>query len=214
MRERTKAGVSNLNEAAMMWSTPSSHDGRRPGNDDTSTQGRNLKREAEALNWPPPRVSMAGETYEHKKARSDKWDRPGGADLKGVAQNWPTPTPTEAPNTNANQKNMPPSLGNAAEMWSMPATDEPGLDQQARLWKSSFPLDPTTPTPGAVSSSDGPPSRQRLNPLFVSWLMGWPIWWILPLPIVLPPSGSPETAWSHYRQRLRGAYSALALGSE
>lgn len=29
------------------WSTPSAHDGRRPGSDDGSTQGRNLKREAE-----------------------------------------------------------------------------------------------------------------------------------------------------------------------
>lgn len=31
------------------WSTPSAHDGRRPGADDTSTQGRNLKREAEGF---------------------------------------------------------------------------------------------------------------------------------------------------------------------
>jgi hypothetical protein len=31
------------------WSTPSTHDGRRPGPDDTSTQGRNLKREAESF---------------------------------------------------------------------------------------------------------------------------------------------------------------------
>jgi hypothetical protein len=29
------------------WSTPSAHDGRRPGSDAASTQGRNLKREAE-----------------------------------------------------------------------------------------------------------------------------------------------------------------------
>jgi hypothetical protein len=50
MRERTGAGVSNLNETAEHWETPNAHDGRRPGSDDTSTQGRNLKREAE--NWP------------------------------------------------------------------------------------------------------------------------------------------------------------------
>lgn len=37
-----------------LWSTASSHDGRRPGSDATSTQGRNLKREAETLLWRTP----------------------------------------------------------------------------------------------------------------------------------------------------------------
>jgi hypothetical protein len=31
------------------WSTPNAHDGRRPGSDEGSTQGRNLKREAESF---------------------------------------------------------------------------------------------------------------------------------------------------------------------
>ena len=34
---------------AEAWATPNAHDGRRPGSDATSTQDRNLKREAEAL---------------------------------------------------------------------------------------------------------------------------------------------------------------------
>ena len=35
-----------------VWATPSAHDGRRPGSDATSTQGANLKRDAEA--WATP----------------------------------------------------------------------------------------------------------------------------------------------------------------
>jgi DNA (cytosine-5)-methyltransferase 1 len=42
-----------LDQQARFWSTPSSHDGRRPGSDEKSTQERNLKRECEQ--WPTPR---------------------------------------------------------------------------------------------------------------------------------------------------------------
>lgn len=41
-----------LEGLAKQWSTPSAHDGRRPGADIHSTQGRNLNREA--AQWPTP----------------------------------------------------------------------------------------------------------------------------------------------------------------
>lgn len=40
--------VDQLARQVNRWSTPSAHDGRRPGSDSTSTQDRNLKREGEA----------------------------------------------------------------------------------------------------------------------------------------------------------------------
>jgi hypothetical protein len=40
---------------AKAWATPTWHDGRRPGSDATSTQGRNLKRESEAWGTPTSR---------------------------------------------------------------------------------------------------------------------------------------------------------------
>lgn len=40
---------------ARNWSTPTGHDGRRPGSDETSTQGRNLKRESEMWSIPTTR---------------------------------------------------------------------------------------------------------------------------------------------------------------
>lgn len=63
-REREKEKHQNgngfgltLGAAVSMWSTPSAHDGRRPGSDATSTQGRNLKRESEA--WAIPNARDA-----------------------------------------------------------------------------------------------------------------------------------------------------------
>lgn len=55
-------GFVNIRKAAT-WATPSSHDGRRPGSDATSTQGRNLKRETEA--WPTPRTNKWGPPDSH-----------------------------------------------------------------------------------------------------------------------------------------------------
>jgi hypothetical protein len=52
MRDRTGAGVSNLNEVAAMWATPNAHDVRRPGADLKSTQGANLSREASLWDFP------------------------------------------------------------------------------------------------------------------------------------------------------------------
>jgi hypothetical protein len=40
----------NLVVNALTWPTANAHDGRRPGSDETSTQGANLKRDAER--WP------------------------------------------------------------------------------------------------------------------------------------------------------------------
>lgn len=61
-----------LETAADMWPTPNAHDGRRPGSDATSTQGRNLKREAE-----------------------EQWSTPTSRDWKGATE------PSEAVPTNS-----------------------------------------------------------------------------------------------------------------
>ena len=79
------------------WPTANAHDGRRPGHDDDSTQGMNLKREAE--NWPTPgaAVSNEGETPETWQARADKIKEQGingngaGMPLAIAAQLWQSP---------------------------------------------------------------------------------------------------------------------------
>jgi hypothetical protein len=67
------------------WSTPNAHDGRRPGSDEASTQGRNLKREAE---------SFVADT-EHSNGGGNLSSTPkhtGGIDLEGAAELWQTPS--------------------------------------------------------------------------------------------------------------------------
>jgi hypothetical protein len=65
-RERCKATAQNGNgfgltvaQAASQWATPNAHDGRRPGSEMGSTQGANLKRDAEAFLEPGRQVLKA-----------------------------------------------------------------------------------------------------------------------------------------------------------
>ena len=56
-----------LGIAAQMWSTPNAHDGRRPGPDIHSTQGRNLSREAaEWIGRPDLTMPRAGDSGSSK----------------------------------------------------------------------------------------------------------------------------------------------------
>ena len=48
-------------------------------------------------------------------------------------------------------------------------------------------------------------ARRRLNPLFVGWLMGWPIGHAL--------CACSETEFIHWQQRMRGALSLLHMAS-
>ena len=61
-----------------------------------------------------------------------------------------------------------------------------------------------TSTDGSASSPSDPTSRRRrkLNPLFVEWLMGWPIGWTSLAPL---GSGSRATEWFRSRRHLLGA---------
>lgn len=85
-------------------------------------------------------------------------------------------------------------------------------------------------SPPGQETSDGAASsktRRTLNPLFVEWLMGWPVNWTWPFPHTDSPSqapmnisdgrsasepigcGSAGTAWSLWKLRMRGELSRL-----
>jgi hypothetical protein len=66
----------------------------------------------------------------------------------------------------------------------------------------SFPQDPPTLQDGSESSTPTPASPRRLNPRFVSYLMGWPL-------LGATTSDCSETAWSRYKQRMRSRYCGL-----
>lgn len=69
----------------MTWATPNAHDGRRPGSDDTSTQGANLKRDAEL--WTTPQAHDERGGYPHRAERGT--NRGGCANLADEVTAWP-----------------------------------------------------------------------------------------------------------------------------
>lgn len=215
------AAVDSLTGAAGLWRTPA---GQEPGISGERLDGGDGHR---AYDKTTGRLAQYGITQQ-----AEMWSTPQEDDAnnaygrvtgaqKGLARdavnNWPTPAAVEMPNSNANQKNMPPSLHGAAEAWQTPKSPdggntsrghdrkgEPLLDGQARSWASpksrdwkggqgakprqspdldkmaesrSFLPHPTTLTDGQPSSENVPTLRRRLNPMFVEWLMGWPIGW-------------------------------------
>jgi DNA (cytosine-5)-methyltransferase 1 len=171
------------------WDTPQAHDGHRPGSDAASTQGSNLKRQAEE--WPTPASSW----FDRGQTDSETWKkRQAERKAKGLAQFadplhvtakiWPTPTARDyrAPNLKTYEERDGASKGeqlpnfvehNFPLFLQDPAGGELAIPAQS-------PLTPT-PEPGSTSCESGlisrPQSKRRLNPRFVEWLMGWPPGW-------------------------------------
>lgn len=110
--------------------------------------------------------------------------------LEGEAQNWPTPNSRDWKDTGT----LPPweeGLGRFATR----------RDQLARVAQHSFHPDLTTSTCGPECS----PKHRRLNPRFVSWLIGLPPCWS----IARIGSGPSATELSHWLRLSRFALSRL-----
>ena len=147
-KESGRHSGTTLTDASKKWATATAHDGRRPGVEDSSTQGRNLQREANL--WEHPKIDR----QENGK--------------------YPTPSASEY------GTNQGGAAGRVGEI-------RPSL----RTWASS-PQAPTTPSDGSPRSDERGSSRRRLNPAFVSWLMGYPWYWMRAEPI---NSAAPVTRW-------------------
>ena len=155
--------------------------------------------------WPTPRVTDTQGAGEHGD---------GGNDLRTEAEQWQMPG-TDSFRSRGGEYVDEAGLDRQARMWRSP-TSRDWKGESAESWRTretgdltptladkvlSLPL-PTTPKDGQPSSESAPTSRRRLNPLFVEWLMGWPIGWTSLAPL---GSGSPATESSRSRRRSRGA---------
>jgi len=90
----------SLETWAKDWPTPNAHEGRRPGSDATSTQGANLKRDAEA--WATPQA-RDWRSEQHQKTDEEQYGtrgRPlgrqvlratGAGSIRGSGPLWQTP---------------------------------------------------------------------------------------------------------------------------
>jgi hypothetical protein len=178
------------------WATPSASDPER--GDRSRLCAADLKAgmdiNTQARNWQTP----ATDSFRSRGgARKDEM----GLDQQARKSNWPTPDASvmndgeSATSRKARQAVLKEKRynGNGAGMPLAIASLTDAIRQV------SFLPDPETSMHGDQSSPTVPTSRRRLNPAFVSWLMGWPIHWVIREPI---PSGCSETELYLSRQRM------------
>lgn len=139
------------------------------------------------------------------------WPAPTGYATKGGL--WPTATAQDQKGPSRHGQYHPhPSLPMAAKMWPEPGRDS-GLPEEGHpvdgylgrvagspnLAQSVVEHSHQAPTIQESGHTCSPVCR-RLNPLFVEWLMGWPLGWTLFSLGVLSFESS-ATAWSHWQQQ-------------
>ena len=216
-RQRAKSAQVTGGKDCSSWPTARGEDsescGNHPGATDSLTGAAKL--------WTTPCQDDTG-------ARHKKYGQGGTAlsmqvGLLGEAKNWPTPKPRDTKGqSQRRQHGLMDALPNMAFHCSLPAqpTSTPGdgclSDGQNSnpLWTTPASADSVGSTGGTTEKGGGKTLRKdtsnfagstkrRLNPLFVSWLMGFPPqWFIASLPCGRQEMGS-------YLCRQRGRLSAL-----
>ncbi|GKS87000.1 hypothetical protein AVMA1855_22630 [Acidovorax sp. SUPP1855] len=116
--------------------------------------------------------------------------------LTGQAQNWPTPTAHDgrrpSPDVKSTQAG---NLSRDAAQWPTPASrdyrtpnsqasqasrNHSGGEQLPNFVEHHFSHPVLSTLDGRALSPTARTLPRRLNPAFVCWLMGWPIWWTNP----------------------------------
>jgi hypothetical protein len=166
-----------LPSAAAQWATPSARDWRSGlASEQTMTRNSSPLNEQAVNLWPTPDV--CSQDRDMSKVDPEQQKRPETKVTIGLptaASMWPTPASGVF------------NDGESPESWRRRAAGlrEKGINgngagtplaiaAKEMTYPSSRP-DPTTPTPGDASSpsdpTSPPPSKKRLNPNFVEWLM-------------------------------------------
>ena len=109
----------------------------------------------------------------------------GNPSLGQATARWASPTAADGNSRTADpatSREGSTSLTGQAAMWATPTAamwrSEDGDGMRAPKHSPPLSRQVLRPAmPGAQSSPSDPTSSRRLNPLFVEWLMGWPIGW-------------------------------------
>ena len=129
-----------------LWPTPQVHDGRRPGSDATSTQGTNLKRDAEL--WHTPRAAADKMGLPRDQARDD---------LQAQAMLWATPRAEERNQYNSRDNYV--ALSRQSSLWATPTgRDHKDTPNQTRPDTSKHPTSSYLGLQAPRSGIGGPPS--------------------------------------------------------
>ncbi len=176
-----------LPSAAAQWQTPGSDSFRSRGGNRKTEQG--LDRQARNL-WASPTASGNRTTK-----RAPSHGKTHGEVLAGQAGSWPTPAARDAKGANSEEHVTANGSGRMH------------MDQLPNYVAHTFLRPDQNRNSGQTSSQPCPISRQRLNPAFVCWLMGWPTWWTKPEPMPFA-----VRAMASWRFRLRQRLAILLCG--
>lgn len=206
MKARMKGGprtqITSLSVLTQLWPTPrAAENGSDSGSTQRQQQGLNLGLKDAAKMWPTPHGFQAG-------------NGPDGNEFSTEVRNWTTPKASDGakggPNMRGSKGDVP--LPSMAANWASPTariakgggSQVTRKDGQSRLdmldWQAeSFSRQDPPTRDGPESSPTLPGSRQRLNPEFAGWLMGWPIGWTSTEPTVC---GASEMVLFRRKQQL------------
>ena len=163
--QRGSKGDRMLSSEAQRWTTPQAHDSaqgsvERVGRFGTKHGGKNLA--DDVILWRTPDAMLCGGAQDAEKRLA------GGHALRLQDQvaNWPTPAASEGrqgfQDRSRGMKGSQESLSTIALSWSsLPAQPQPS---GTMCWCG---------TTGCALRSH----KRKLNPVFVEWLMGWPLLW-------------------------------------
>jgi hypothetical protein len=145
-----------------MWATPTASDGTKP-------RGPNSKQKClaqEARMWPTPRAGKTSGEDPEKWAKRQRAGKVTTPPLEMAVKMWPTPTSRDHKDGTAEScKNVPVNglLGRAVHRWPTP-TQADGMGG-----------------PGSSGRDGGQNLRTsiggQLNPMWIEWLMGFPLGW-------------------------------------
>lgn len=199
------------------WQTPTTmaaknvdYQRQKTGKDMTILSGQ-------AKQWPTPDTARRGTESPDKLEARRKKVGAGCSNLLTVAEYWPTPDTGHERSNKSQSPNaaVRPNLALRTSKWPTPAArDHKGSNSEdhlevgtGRLHLDQLPnfvthLFYSPPDPamldGEKYSATIPTSRLRLNPMFGSWLMGWPSTWV-----IAEPHASSAWATELFRFRLQ-----------
>lgn len=177
-----------LEVSAVMWPTATATDSlvqrARPPEKMIRKDGRNVLR-------TPSLAETVMQPKGFPYTKQDLAKSQSGKDYKTAKAQWPTPRAREPGSAS---KGHGKCLNEVSQNWATPTT---------RDWKDGAATSPKVKTGSVLgrqaprSKVNGKASQLTLNPLFVEWLMGWPIGWTGLEPV--------ETAWCHWQQHMHFA---------
>jgi hypothetical protein len=205
-----------LEDQASMWQTPNTAVASGGNSNRSGDRRGELLLRGQAMNWPSPRAEDSESCGNHPRNGKSH----SGDSLTGITNEWRTPNShlidgAKTKTKILNRSSTYPQIGLADQIrqWPSPSThDHKGENGENHFNSRERPHLAQLPNfvafhfsrPAQTNLTDGEkssPSRRRLNPLFVEWLMNWPIGWT--------DFAFAETEWSRWLQQSRSAYSAI-----